>query len=151
MKRVMEEAIGLSRVMMRMGMMSRRDWRERFSRMSRMQEKDEPGSMRARRRRAAWELPSLTMRGMRPASRERQLTMARESLYLMALRVMQWEGVSMGSGGLVVSTDARHDGTPYSRGGAIVDTVAHSGAPRWGGAWTPPSRLTSVGRVAWVM
>lgn len=104
MKRVMEEAIGLSRVMTRMGMMSRRDWRERFSRMSRMQEKEEPGSIRARRRRAAGELPSLTMRGMRPASRERQLTMARESLYLMALRVMQWEGVSMGSGGLVVST-----------------------------------------------
>lgn len=60
-----------------------------------MQTKAEPGSIMARRRRAAGELPSLTKRGTRPHSRERQLTIERESLYLKELRVMQRAGISM--------------------------------------------------------
>lgn len=93
---MMDDATGLSSIMMRVGRMSRRDCSERFSRMSAMHENDDPGSMRARRRRAAGEFPSLTITEMRPACRERQWTMARESLYLIERRVMQSAGMSMG-------------------------------------------------------
>lgn len=94
MKSTTEVATGFSSIISREGMMSRSDCSERLSRISRTHENDEPGSIRARRRRAAGELPSLTITGMRPASRERQCTMERESLYLIERRVMQLEGIS---------------------------------------------------------